>query len=75
MVKLNLAREDIKAKTPPKKWEYYVTDTVEGRLLMRVYPSGKRAFHYSNGLVDDGVKGKKRNRPVLAAFDETTIFR
>jgi integrase len=73
MVKLNLAREDIKAKTPPKKYEYFVTDTVEGRLLMRIYPSGKRAFHYSNGLVDDGVKGKKRNRPVLAAFEETTV--
>ena len=73
MVKLNLAREDIKAKTPVKDYIYFVTDTSEGRLLLRVYPSGHRAFHYSNGYVVSGKGGKKKHRPVLAKFEEATV--
>ena len=67
MPKLNLASEEIKKKTPPRSNAYYVTDTQEGRLLLKVHPSGVRSYHYSQGYVHG-----KRKRPVLAKFNETT---
>ena len=71
-MKLNLASKDIKAKTPPKKNSYYVSDTVERRLLLKVHPLNKegvcvRSYHWSQGIVL-GV----RKRPQLARLEETT---
>tara|TARA_R100000781_G_C4076196_1_gene126170 strand:- start:193 stop:1506 length:1314 start_codon:yes stop_codon:yes gene_type:complete len=71
-MKLNLASKDIKAKTPPKKNSYYVADTVERRLLLKVHPLNKdgvcvRSYHWSQGKVL-GV----RKRPQLARLEETT---
>ena len=66
-MKLNLASDDVKTKTRPKKNSYYVTDTVEGRLQLKIHPSGVRTYHYAQGIVH-GV----RKRPKLARFEETT---
>ncbi len=65
---INLGSDDIIGKTPPKAQSYYVTDTVEGKLKLKVHPSGKRTYHYDQGVIH-GV----RKRPSLAGFKETTV--
>jgi len=65
-MKLNLASKDITTKTPPKDHAYYVSDTVERRLLLKVHPSGVRSYHWSQGYVH-GV----RKRPQLERFEDT----
>lgn len=50
----------------------FLSDTLESRLSLKVYPLGKKAYLCSNGLFGRVKKGKKRFRLVMAAFEEIT---
>ena len=66
-MKLNLADKELKSKTKLKSHSYWVTDTIQPRLLLKVQTSGRRVFHWSQGYVD-GI----RKRPKLAKYEDTT---